>query len=55
MYAHDAGYQDIIINNVPCTPVSAAGINRSLVVKGLSVILTLQSKFLDRVRSYVDL
>ena len=28
---------------------------RSLVVRGPSVILTLQSKFLNRVRSYVDL
>ena len=32
-----------------------AGSRRSLVVRGLSVILTLQSKFLKRVRSYVDL
>ena len=28
---------------------------RSLVMRGLSVILTLQPKFLDRFRSYVDL
>ena len=32
-----------------------AGGRRSLVVRGLSVILTLQPKFLNRVRSYVDL
>ena len=29
--------------------------NISLVMRGLSVILTLQPKFLDRFRSYVDL
>ena len=33
----------------------AGGGRRSLVVRGLSVILTLQPKFLNRVRSYVDL
>ena len=32
-----------------------AGGRRSLVVRGLSVILTLQPKFLNRVRSHVDL
>ena len=33
-----------------------AGGRRSLVIRGLSVILTLQPKFLNnRVRSYVDL
>ena len=32
-----------------------AGGRRSLVVRSLSVILTLQLKFLNRVRSYVDL
>ena len=32
-----------------------AGGRRSLVMRGLSVILTLQPKFLDRFRSYVDL
>ena len=32
-----------------------AGGHRSLVMRGLSVILTLQPKFLNRVRSYVDL
>ena len=30
-----------------------AGGRRSLLVRGLSVILTLQPKFLNRVRSYV--
>ena len=32
-----------------------AGGRRSLVMRGLSVILTLQPKFLDRFGSYVDL
>ena len=32
-----------------------AGGRRSLVMRGLSVILTLLPKFLNRVRSYVDL
>ena len=32
-----------------------AGGRRSLVMRSLSVILTLQPKFLDRFRSYVDL
>ena len=33
----------------------AGGRSRSLVVRGLSVILTLQPKFQNRVRSYVNL
>ena len=32
-----------------------AGGRRSLVMRGLSVILTLKPKFLNRVRSYMDL
>ena len=35
--------------------LGGTGGRRSLVMRGLSVILTLQSKFLNRVRSYVDL
>ena len=35
--------------------LAGAGGRRSLVMRGLFVILTLQPKFLNRVRSYVDL
>ena len=41
----------IILDNF----LGRVGGRRSLVVRGLSVILTLQPKFLNHVRSYVDL
>ena len=47
-------FEPSLSNNV--WPLTTAGGRRSLVMRGLSVILTLQPKFRNRVRSYyVDL